>query len=114
MKSVGEVMAIGRTFQESISKALRSLETGLDGFNEQLTLPLTDEGAEKLSYELRWPGPNRFCMWPTRFAPAGLCSGYSRPQDRSLVPAQIEDLLREEAQLVKDGSKASSCRACGR
>src|SRR6202047_1015709 len=34
MKSVGEVMAIGRTFQESLQKALRSLETGLDGFDE--------------------------------------------------------------------------------
>src|SRR6186713_3326121 len=33
MKSVGEVMAIGRTFQESMQKALRSLETGIDGFN---------------------------------------------------------------------------------
>ena len=31
MKSVGEVMAIGRTFQESLQKALRGLETGLDG-----------------------------------------------------------------------------------
>ena len=37
MKSVGEVMAIGRTFQESLQKALRGLETGLDGLNEQLT-----------------------------------------------------------------------------
>ena len=33
MKSVGEVMAIGRSFQESMQKALRGLETGLDGFN---------------------------------------------------------------------------------
>ena len=48
MKSVGEAMAIGRTFQESMQKALRSLETGYDGFDEQLTLPLTDEAAEKL------------------------------------------------------------------
>ncbi len=37
MKSVGEVMAIGRTFQESLQKALRGLETGLDGLNEQMT-----------------------------------------------------------------------------
>ena len=34
MKSVGEVMAIGRTFQESLQKALRGLETGKDGLNE--------------------------------------------------------------------------------
>ena len=37
MKSVGEAMAIGRTFQESINKALRSLELGYEGFDEQLT-----------------------------------------------------------------------------
>ncbi len=37
MKSVGEVMAIGRTFQESLQKALRGLETGLDGLNEQMS-----------------------------------------------------------------------------
>src|SRR5215210_2059803 len=37
MKSVGEVMAIGRTFQESFQKALRGLETGTDGFNERTT-----------------------------------------------------------------------------
>src|ERR671917_196594 len=39
MKSVGEVMAIGRSFQESLQKALRGLETGLDGLNEILKLP---------------------------------------------------------------------------
>ncbi|ROT95190.1 carbamoyl-phosphate synthase large subunit [Altererythrobacter sp. FM1] len=43
MKSVGEVMAIGRNFQESMQKALRGLETGLDGFNRQIDL----EGATK-------------------------------------------------------------------
>ncbi len=59
MKSVGEVMAIGRTFQESLQKALRGLETGLDGFHEQLTLPLSDEMQERLAYELRAPGANR-------------------------------------------------------
>src|ERR1700761_288417 len=40
MKSVGEAMAIGRTFQESLQKALRSLETGLTGFDET---PLSDD-----------------------------------------------------------------------
>ncbi|HET9472264.1 MAG TPA: carbamoyl-phosphate synthase large subunit, partial [Steroidobacteraceae bacterium] len=61
MKSVGEVMAIGRTFQESLQKALRGLETGLDGLNEQVTLqePLDEEQRDKLAYELRAPGPSR-------------------------------------------------------
>src|SRR5699024_12547687 len=38
MKSVGEVMAIGRNFQESMKKALRGMETGNDGFDEQIDL----------------------------------------------------------------------------
>jgi carbamoyl-phosphate synthase large subunit len=60
MKSVGEAMAIGRTFAESVQKALRSLETGLDGFDERLgdgDLPLTDHGA--LRAELAKPTPDR-------------------------------------------------------
>ena len=61
MKSVGEVMAIGRTFQESIQKALRGLEVGMCGFDpvldsklsnakEVLTRELTEPGAERIWY----------------------------------------------------------------
>ncbi|MDR2312531.1 MAG: carbamoyl-phosphate synthase large subunit [Brucellaceae bacterium] len=46
MKSVGEVMAIGRTFQESLQKALRGLETGLTGLDE-ITIPNIEDGDEK-------------------------------------------------------------------
>src|SRR4249920_3104722 len=53
MKSVGEVMAIGRTFQESFQKALRSLEVGVDGLNQKTT------DREKLEKELGEPGPER-------------------------------------------------------
>ena len=57
MKSVGEVMAIGRTFQESLQKALRGLETGLDGLNEQFKdAARREEDRDKLAYELRAPG----------------------------------------------------------
>src|SRR3984957_6995648 len=104
MKSVGEAMAIGRTFQESMQKALRSLETGYDGFNEQLTLPLTEEAAEKLAYELRWPGANRILYVADAFR-----AGWSQQQvfeTTKIDPwflAQIADLLREEEKLVKDG-----------
>src|SRR5205807_4529381 len=59
MKSVGEVMAIGRTFQESLQKALRGLETGLEGLTPQLSMPLSDESADRLAHELRAPGANR-------------------------------------------------------
>ncbi|MDR2857769.1 MAG: carbamoyl-phosphate synthase large subunit [Novosphingobium sp.] len=45
MKSVGEVMAIGRNFKESLQKALRGLETGLDGFNRVVELEGADRGA---------------------------------------------------------------------
>src|SRR6202790_2828336 len=48
MKSVGEAMAIGRTFQESMQKALRSLETGVDGFNLKTVDP--DTIADELAY----------------------------------------------------------------
>ena len=44
MKSVGEVMAIGRTFQESMQKALRGLETGARGLDEQIALPMAESG----------------------------------------------------------------------
>ncbi|MGC1523572.1 MAG: carbamoyl-phosphate synthase large subunit, partial [Steroidobacteraceae bacterium] len=104
MKSVGEAMAIGRTFQESMQKALRSLETGLDGFDEQLTLPLTDEAAEKLSYELRWPGPNRILYVADAFR-AGwtLSQVFEATKIDPWYLAQIADLLREEAVLAKEG-----------
>lgn len=54
MKSVGEVMAMGRTFKESLQKALRSLETGHDGLNET-----GETNLETLKYEVSVPGPNR-------------------------------------------------------
>src|SRR5271163_2724782 len=104
MKSVGEAMAIGRTFQESIQKALRSLETGYVGFDEQLTMPLTEEAAEKLSYELRWPGPNRILYVADAFR-----AGWTLQQVSEATKIdpwfleQIEDLLGEEAQLVEAG-----------
>ena len=53
MKSVGEVMGIGRTFKESMQKALCSLETGLCGFDE------IDEDMEKVQHEIRRPNADR-------------------------------------------------------
>ena len=55
MKSVGEVMAIGRTFQEALQKALRGLETGVDGFNLKTVDP------EKIGDELAYPRAER--LW---------------------------------------------------
>ena len=60
MKSVGEVMAIGRTFQESLQKALRGLETGLTGLNE-IEIPGVGEGDDKnaIRAALGTPSPDR-------------------------------------------------------
>ncbi|MGD8430901.1 MAG: carbamoyl-phosphate synthase large subunit, partial [Ectothiorhodospiraceae bacterium] len=61
MKSVGEVMAIGRTFQESFQKALRGLENGLEGLDPRADLQR--DGAEaNITHELRVPGPERI-LW---------------------------------------------------
>ncbi|MEO5330504.1 MAG: carbamoyl-phosphate synthase large subunit [Magnetococcus sp. YQC-5] len=60
MKSVGEAMAIGRTFKESIQKALRSMETGYVGFSPILTSSDTDPSA--LKRMLSRPGPDRILL----------------------------------------------------
>jgi len=62
MKSVGEVMAIGRTFQESFQKALRGLEVGVDGLNQKTT------DRETLEEELGEPGPERIWYVGDAFA----------------------------------------------
>src|SRR5690554_3830280 len=59
MKSVGEVMAIGRTFQESLQKALRGLEVGSDGFDERLEEFTSESSRETLTRELSVPGADR-------------------------------------------------------
>ncbi|UVW30285.1 carbamoyl-phosphate synthase large subunit [Massilia sp. H6] len=62
MKSVGEVMAMGRTFQESFQKALRGLEVGVDGLNEKT------RDREKIEEELGEPGPDRIWYVGDAFA----------------------------------------------
>jgi carbamoyl-phosphate synthase large subunit len=106
MKSVGEVMAIGRTFQESLQKALRGLETGLDGLGSVTTLPLAGEdAAAALSYELRSAGPDRLLYVGDAFR-----AGWSleRVHERSYIDpwflAQIQDLIREEAGVIVHGA----------
>ena len=62
MKSVGEVMAMGRNFQESFQKALRGLEVGVDGMNEKT------QDREILEQELGTPGPDRIWYVGDAFA----------------------------------------------
>jgi carbamoyl-phosphate synthase large subunit len=107
MKSVGEVMAIGRTFQESLHKALRGLETGLDGLDPQLSLPLTEESRTRLIYELRAPGPDRLLYVADAFR-----AGWDIERVAELTTidpwflAQIADLVSEETRVAQEGEGA--------
>ena len=95
MKSVGEVMAIGRTFQESFQKALRGLETGSDGLGEKTT------DIEIIETELGDPGPER--IW--YIADAFRC-GMELKEVHALTKidpwflVQIEDLVKQEKALA--------------
>ncbi|HSN40001.1 MAG TPA: carbamoyl-phosphate synthase large subunit, partial [Burkholderiales bacterium] len=114
MKSVGEVMAIGRTFQESVQKALRGLETGADGFDEKTT------DIDVIENELGDPGPER--IWYV--ADAFRC-GMSIEEVHGLSHidpwflAQIEDIVRQEQALAGrelggiDGPGLRELKRCG-
>lgn len=88
MKSVGEVMAIGRTFQESFQKALRGLEVGVDGLNEKT------RDREIIEEELGEPGPERIWYVGDAFA-----QGFSLEEVHQLTRidpwflAQIKDIV---------------------
>ena len=96
MKSVGEVMAIGRTFQESLQKALRGLEVGSDGFNPRLN-PQQDEVIARLRNELHTPGPERIWYIGDAFR---LGMGLEEVHELTRIDpwflTQIEDLIRAE------------------
>jgi carbamoyl-phosphate synthase large subunit len=107
MKSVGEVMAIGRTFQESLHKALRSLETGCHGLDEQMALPLTEETSDALAYELGSPGANRLLYVADAFR-----AGWPLERIASLTHidpwflANVQDLVEEEKRVRAGGLEA--------
>ncbi len=94
MKSVGEVMAIGRTFQESFQKALRGLEVGVDGLNEKT------KDREKIEEELGEPGPERIWYVGDAFA-----NGMTLEEVHQLTRidpwflAQVEDIVKVELRL---------------
>jgi carbamoyl-phosphate synthase large subunit len=107
MKSVGEVMAIGRTFQESLQKALRGLETGKDGFNQnKLDLDSADDIA-MLKRELRQPRPERLFYLADAFrAGLSLEEIYQLTHIDRWFLDQIAELIEIEAQ-VKSGGFAA-------
>ena len=108
MKSVGEAMAIGRTFLESFQKALRSLETGLDGFDE-IAIPGADDADEgqaraAIVRALAQPTPDRIRVIAQAFR-----HGLSVEQVNAAcfyepwVLRQIEQLIAVEAEVIKSG-----------
>jgi carbamoyl-phosphate synthase large subunit len=95
MKSVGEVMAIGRTFQESFQKALRGLEVGVNGLDEKFS------GRDAICSELGNPGPDRIWAVSDAFR---LGMSVADVFDISKIDPwfliQIEDLIRQEKSLI--------------
>jgi carbamoyl-phosphate synthase large subunit len=95
MKSVGEVMAMGRTLQESLQKALRGLEIGADGLDERTT------ERDVIEQEIAHPGPER--LW---YVADALRIGLTVEEVRALTHidpwflAQIEDLVKREQALA--------------
>jgi len=106
MKSVGEVMAIGRTFQESLQKALRGLETGKSGLDEVVDLE-SENLTSILRHELREPGAERIWYLADAFR-----SGMSLEQAHEVTKidpwflVQIEELVRIEAEVREGGLQA--------
>ncbi|MDA8382053.1 MAG: carbamoyl-phosphate synthase large subunit [Betaproteobacteria bacterium] len=112
MKSVGEVMAMGRTFQESLQKALRGLETGVDGLDERTA------DRDAIAHELGNPGPERIWYLADAFR-----AGFAFDEIHALSQvdpwflAQIEDLVRHEEVLkgtVLESLTAQALRALKR
>ncbi len=104
MKSVGEVMAMGRNFQESLQKALRGLETGIDGLDEVCGPIATDADRDHLRHELRMPGPDRLL-----YVADALRHGYSYSDVAKLTGidpwflVQIADLVNAEGRIRAAG-----------
>jgi len=94
MKSVGEVMAIGRTFQESLQKALRGLETGNDGLDEKTT------DMDVLAKELGNPGPERIWYVADAFR---MGMSFEEIQKHTFIDpwflTQVQDLVQREQDL---------------
>ena len=106
MKSVGEVMAIGRTFQESLQKALRGLEVGVSGFDPKIDTDDEDHAAI-LFNQLAEAGPDRIWYLADAFRQGMSCEeifGVTKIDPWFLV--QIEDLIIEESRL--NGSSLTS------
>jgi carbamoyl-phosphate synthase large subunit len=107
MKSVGEVMAIGRNWQESVQKALRGLETGLTGFDE--VEHLVGASIEEIEAALSRPTPDRLLV-----AADALRAGMSVDRIHQIAKfdpwflRQMQELVQEEAKVKANGLPTSA------
>ena len=107
MKSVGEVMAMGRTFQESLQKALRGLETGIDGLTERVASELDGEGMDLLRQEVRMPGAERILYVADAFRHGmTLAEVFDLSRIDPWFLSQIEELVQAENQVRQEGLSA--------
>ena len=100
MKSVGEVMAIGRNFQESVQKALRGLETESIGFDPHVD-PAAPDAREQVAQLLSTPGPERIWIVGDAFRVGMTVDDvFNITKIDRWYLVQIEDLIRAEQQLA--------------
>ena len=101
MKSVGEVMAIGRTFQESLQKALRGLEVDVSGFDPKITAE-TENPEAVLNSELAVAGPDRIWYLGDAFRHGmSVEDVFARTKVDPWFLVQIEDLIKDELALAQ-------------
>ncbi len=103
MKSVGEVMAIGRSFQESVQKALRGLEVGSSGFEPVIDLADVDAGSD-IRAQLITPGPDRIWVVGDAFrAGMSVDEVYELSGIDPWYLVQIEELIKLESEVERIG-----------
>jgi len=104
MKAVGEVMAIGRTFQESFQKALRGLETGIDGLSPKIPKIETEEQRERIMSEIRSAGAERILYLGDAFRDGmSLEDAFKNTSIDPWFLAQIKDLIDTESWIAETG-----------
>ncbi|GHC34701.1 carbamoyl-phosphate synthase large subunit [Aidingimonas halophila] len=110
MKSVGEVMAIGRTFQESLQKALRGLETGNDGLDPKLH-QFDEEAMAVIKRELQTPGAERiFYIADAMRAGLSVDEVFALTNVDRWYLVQLEDLINTESEVSKRSLAEFSAR----
>src|SRR5712671_6090167 len=104
MKSVGEAMSIGRSFAESVQKALRSMDTGLDGFDEVTVDGFESPGKEAVKAALARPVPDRLLLIAQAYR-HGLSTAeiHEACHFEPWFIEQVREIVEAEEQVRRDG-----------